>query len=171
MAPTGTHPATFQWSLKPLILVGNLVGLPLNVAGTEGNRRRIADVIRLVLVASFCCFILVANLGLNGRNLLDFKYLKRKLGNISGFDSPYEYFKANPQGLITLVRDLTNKWFFAAVPCIHFTFMAKLLLTRNWTDLWTIILRIQNKMKLDGTFHRKCRKHCIGAILYLVVVG
>ena len=164
------HPATFQWSLKPLLLIGNLIGLPFDVPESK-RRRRFPDAVRIVLVATFCCSVLMANLGINGSKLYDFRKLKQKLGNIDQFDSGFSYFMAKPTGLVILVKDLLKRWFFVAVPLVHLLFSVIILLPRNWTDLWTILETIQRKMKLDAKFHRTCRKFCLVALLFLFAVG
>ena len=162
---------TFQWSLKPLFVLANLIGLPLNGFTRNKRRRRFSIIFKLIIPIS-CCFVLMGNLVINGpQKLFSFDALKEKLRGRGHFESPFGYFKANPQGLIILVKDVMLKWFFAAVPLVHLVFFVTVLFTRKWKDVWTALDDIQKKMNLNEEFHRKCRKHCLLVILVLILVG
>ena len=129
-----------------------------------------SKIIRFLSIVTFCLFILLSNVFVNGRQkLLNFEHLDKKLGQ-NRPNSSFVYFKANPQGLIVLVKEIADKVFFAAVPLVHLVFLAMVLLTRKWTNLWAILNKIQRKMKLDPKFHQKCRKYCLAAALFLLLV-
>ena len=156
----------FQWSLKPLLFVSKCVGLPLRWPSFSRNRPSFVAAIHLLLILIVCLIVLGANAFINRKRLIDFTDLKERLENISAFESPFVYFKANPHGLIVLINEMLDKFFFAAVPFIHLIFLITIAMTRNWTGL----LNILEKMKLDAQLHRKCRKHCIAATLVLLMV-
>ena len=164
-----TNSSAFQWSLKPLFLLGNMIGVPINVS-ISNTRKSLISAIRFLVIASFCCFVLVANLVNNGTKLINFKNLKIQSGNTDAFESPFIYFLANPQGLIVFVKDLMAKWFFASVPLVHLIFLISVMFSNNWADFFATLNKVQTNMKLGTKFHIKCRNHCLSAILLLILV-
>ena len=162
---------TFQWSLKPLIIVTRLVGIPLEGPVTGSKCHRFFS-IRLLSLVILSCFVLGLNLVINGHaRLYDFSFIQKKIGDPGAFDSPFTYFKANPQGLIVLVKELIMKWLFACVPLVHLGFLVTLVFTREWNRLWGILQKIVNNMKLDEAFWKKCRNHGLVAALFLLMAS
>lgn len=156
---------SFQWSLKPLLFSLKFIGVYLD--GPISNR---LSFMRIIL-PMFCIFVLVSNVLINGPQGFGMAHLKEKLNGLGKYDSPFIFFKSSPYALVILVKDIMCKFFFAAVPVIHLVFLATQLLTRKWTELWVILEKIQQKMKLDEIFHRKCRKQCFLAVFLLVLVS
>ena len=154
----------FQCSLKPLTFCINFVGIPLNFSDKKPSR------IVQVLVPLLGCFIIVANLIINGPRVFEPGILKW-MEQIQNYNSSYTYFSYNPFGITRLVRIISNMIFFCYVPFLHLTFALTVLFGANWGELMFILQKIQQKMKLDEQFHRKLRRSCFSALILLVVVG
>ena len=153
----------FSWSLKPLVVFMKFVlGLNLNC-----NHRNSFHVRFLVPGLGF--FIILCNFFVNGpcnfnTNIID-PYEAKK------YDSAFTYVAEEPNSLVKLVGYTVNLMFLLAAPIIHITFMANVLFTQNWTDLWAILDKIQRKMKLNEEFHQKCRRHCFVGLFLLLLVN
>ena len=153
----------FQWSLKPLSTCLKFVGVPLNFSSTKINAGSVKFVVIFVV-------IVMANLSINGPRgveVIQLDFMKQ----VRNFDSPHLYFKANPFGLIKLVRVISGMIFFCYVPVIHFAFMTTVLCHPSWKKLIVLLEKIQMEMKLDEKFHKKCRRQCYLALVYLLVVS
>ena len=162
--------STFNWSLKPLLFVTNLVGLPL--VGSAKKIGRLSNFVRLLVVSCLGCFILLTNIFINGRHrFIIFEKTTEIFAKKEKYESGFGFFKDNPHGLIVVVRETLVKWFFISVPLIHIAFLGMLLFTKNWVELWSILIKIQRKMNLGDRFHCKCRKHCVAVIILLLMVS
>ena len=154
----------FDWSLQPLTLCLKFLGIPLNFTkkGTSPN-------IVAILVSIFGFCIIGANFfnGQRGIEIDQLEFMKK----VHEFDSPFLYFKKNMYGLIKLVKLISEMIFFCYIPFIHFVFILTVLFDPNWKKLIGLLKKIQRKMKLDAEFHRKCRRHCFAALIFLSVVS
>ena len=153
----------FDWSLKPLIVCMKFV-LGLNLGSQTSRFARF-------LVPLFGFFIILCNLVFNGPCSVTRAFMKKMtFMSADYYNSSYTLVKSEPYAMLELVSNSCTLLFFMSTPLIHFGFMAKVLLTQNWTKLWSLLLEIQRKMKLDPKFHRQCRRHCYGALALLVFV-
>lgn len=153
----------FKWSLKPFLIVSNALGTPLDLSKFSYRKR--------TLTLFLSVFILGWNLATNGPGMLNFEKLKKQLHFDEMFESPYIYMKAHPDGLITLTKRLMSAILFCYSPVVHVTFLVKLLFTRQWNHIWKILEHVENQMKLDGEFYRRCRKYCLLPILFLILAS
>ena len=144
-----------------------LVGIPLDFSIQSKNQSP-----RLMkwLVPLFGLTIVVANFVFNGSRGIEIDQLKF-MNNVQDFESPFTYFKFNPFGIVKLVKLMSEMIFFCYVPFIHVAFMATVLFDPNWKKLVVLLEKIQREMKLDEEFHRKCRLHCLIALLSLLAVS
>ena len=153
----------FDWSFKPLTLFLKFLGIPLNFSSNSNRKTTIC-------VSLLGCFIILANLVLNGPRGLEIKRFQW-MQEISKFESPFLYFKAHPYGVIKLVKIMSDMIFFSYVPTIHIIFsMSAVLWSRNWTELILMLSTIQQKLKLSKEFYRKCHRQCIFAMFLLTLV-
>ena len=149
------------WSLKPLtVCMKFILGVTLEIGG---KRARCG-----YLISAFGLFPIICHLTINGpcglysnkekhdigKNLLDENFFKEGRPEDEG-------------GKILLVKDLCRWLLFLSLPAIHVIFMANVLLTKKWEDMWLFL----NKMKLSENFYCKCRRNCLIALSLLILVS
>ena len=163
---------SFGWSLNPLEWVTRLaVGTSINVFHTKcfSSARNIYwSPISLGFILLFGCSIIIANLVINGPrgiNIFNFDWMKR----IQNYDSPFLYFKDEPDAILQFVMDVTSICFFIALPLIQFIYLWTSR-SSNWTRLILSLKMIKNEMKLSNQLYQKCRNKCIISILLLILV-
>ena len=151
----------FQWSLQPLIICANVLGIPINVS--RSNKRIV------LLVTLVGCGIIASNLVLNGPRGIDVSRLDW-MQDVAKFNNPWAYFKVNPFGIIKLVKIISEMIFFCYVPVLHLTLTAMFLRSHQWKKFVVFLDTIQREMKLSQEFHRKCRMRCFLGVFYLILV-
>ena len=156
----------FEWSLKPLAFCTKIfVGYPFRIS----NKNTSKTIFRSLIIYLLGFVIFVSNLLINGPrgiNVNNFNWMRKRLD----YTSPYIFFREFPDAMLQFVVDATTIIFFVTVPTIHFIFIITVTFSQKWTDLLSVLQEIQNEMKLDEEFHRKCRRYCIFALLLLFLV-
>ena len=165
MASSDEKIKKFQWSLKPLIIFLKCVGISLNISDENLHGKVFVPII--VSLLGFC--IILANLYLNGPRGIEYGSLEW-MKDIQNYESVFIYFYFNSFAIVKLVKIISNIIFFCYVPLIHFTFILSVLWQSNWSELKSLLRKIQNKMKLNEEFHRKLRWQCFTALLLLFLV-
>ena len=154
----------FQWSFQPLTFCLKFLGIPFNFSDKKTPRKA------LVFVPLLCCCIILANFIINSPRVFEPGCLNW-MKEIDNFESPFTYFKANPFGIIRLLKLISNMIFFCYVPFLHLTFVIMVLFGNDWGENMMFILqKIQQYIKPSKEFHRKLRKRCFVAMLLLAVV-
>ena len=152
----------FNWSLKPLFYITRiLIGAPSSLTQIYS--------IKSLLFLLFGCFILLLNLLINGPRNIDIERFEW-METFQFFDNGWQYFEHYPEALLELVTDVTYIIFFLAIPLIHLIFLLKVFLSRMWTSLSASLQKIQIEMELNAEFHRKYRRRCLVALLFLILV-
>ena len=123
-----------------------------------------------MFVSIFGCCIVGANFILNGQRGIEMDQLDF-MKEVYNFDSPFLYFQKNPHGLIRLVKIISEMILFCYVPFIHVIFIGTVLFDPKRKKLIDLLEKIQRKVKLDEEFHRNCRRHCIAALMSLLIVN
>ena len=145
---------SFNWSLKLLTWITRFsVGTSIDFTN---NKRR------CIRFSVFCigCFILLANILINGPrgiNIAKFKWMEK----IQHFESPFGYFKENPDDLLQFVIDIATIALFVAVSLIQIIFLVATYLSHNWILLASNLLIIKKEMNTSLEFQRNCRNRCI----------
>ena len=154
----------FEWSLKPLMVCMKFV-LGCNLK----DSKRTNIVVRFI-VPALGLFYVFANLIVNGPCGL---FSNSEFYNSKKF-LHYKYTKTDDlhiDDIIYFIFDFVKFMTFLSTPLIHLIFMAKVILTRNWQDLWRVLQKINIKMKLDDLFHCTLRKHCLLALSIFILVS
>ena len=156
---------SFAWSLKPLSFVTLFTaGVPLTFSYKTIYSARIRFLFLL-----FSSFIVVSHLVINGPRGIDkskFDWMKRRQEH----ESPFIFLKKHPDIMLQFVIDSTKTIFFASVLLIHIIFIFMILWSQSWSCLIFTLENIKKEMNLDECFYRKCRKRCIIALLFLILV-
>ena len=163
MESTADEQKQFQWSLKPLTVCMKFVGIPLSFSRSPKSKSSAKCIVIFLAIVT-------ANLTINGPRGVEIVQLDF-MNNVQNFDSPFLYFKENPQGLIKLVKVISEMIFFCYVPIIHVAFLVTVLFDPNWKKLIGLLEKIQTEMKLDEKFHQKCRRQCYLALFQLLMAS
>ena len=150
----------FGWSLKPLVVCLKFVGIPTNFSNANKSSTKFVLIFLVIVIANV---VINCPRGVDARQL-DF------MKEVLNFDSPFLYFRANPQGLILLVTAIAEIIFFCYVPVIHVAFLLTVLFDPNWKKIVGLLEKIQLEMKLSEEFHKKCRLQCNFALVQLFLV-
>ena len=156
---------SFAWSLKPLDFASRVfVGVPLNFYNYKIHFKS-----RLCFIL-LGCFILLFHLLINGPR--GFKISKFDwMAERENYRSPFIFFKDHPDAILQFTVDVTSILFFVSTSLIHLVFWFNTVLwSQKWQDLVFVLKEIQNKMNLSEGFYRKCRRHCMVALLVLILV-
>ena len=155
---------TFDWSLKPLTLWMRFnLGCNLNVSKRTNNAVRFT----VPLLGFFYFFF---NLVVNGPCGLFSESAKFDETKKNRIENQFGINLMTKREIVLLFSDVIKFSTFLSVSLIHLIFMSNVFLTSCWNDFWSILQRIQRKMKLDEEFHRKVRRHCLVGILLLILV-
>ena len=161
-----TKKHSFDWSLAPLKWVTRFtVGASIDFVN-EKKRPSISTRLIFVLLG---CFALFSNLLINGPrgiNISNFDWMTR----IQNFESPYLYFKEDPDALLQFVLDVTSICFFVAIPLMQIIFLASALFGNDSNQSIHNLMLIQKHFKLSSKFYQKSRNLCIVALLVLFLV-
>ena len=153
-----------EWSFKPLTFVMRFVaGVPLHF-----TKNKPSITIRL-LILLIGIFVLLFNAIINGPRgfgITRFCWMC----NIGDYESPFLYFKDNPDAVLQFSVDVSFILIFVAVPLIHLVFMVTVLLSKNWTNMVASLKEIENKMEPSPQFYRKLRLYCLVALLHMILV-
>ena len=157
---------TFSWSFKPLVLVAKIAAwIPLNFS--TKNRSSLMRILVTIFLGSFS---LLAHFIVNGPrsiNVGNFLWTKK----IQEYDSPEHFFEYYPDAKLQLAVDTIQIIFFLALLFIHFILIVTMIaLTQKWKRLLRIVKKLRREMNLGEEFHRKCRRLCIIAVLFLLLV-
>ena len=157
----------FDWSLKPLDFCARIfVGIPLDFGITNQSSLPTFLQIAFLLLAILNIILNLLINGPRGIDIANFEWMEK----IKEYDSPFIYFRENPDYLLQLVIDTTSIIFYLTVPLMHLVFLVTVFLSRKWRDLVEILQEIQNEVELNKEFHQKCRRRCIIALLLSFLV-
>ena len=155
----------FNQSFKPILVCLKFVGIPLNFYNKQQKSRKVFIAVPIILG---CCLVL-SNLFLNGPRGIELQRLDW-MKDIRNFESPREYFKTNPFGIIKLVKIISDMIFFCYVPFIYLVFIGTIVFDPNWSKMILILQKIHREMKLSLEYYYKCRRLCyITLFLFLAV--
>ena len=151
----------FDWSLKPLIICMRFAsGCNLNISSKFTSKA-----IRFA-VPVMGLFYVMAHLVVNGPCAL-FSHKAR-------YDEMKSLFKINlmkKEEVSYLAGDVIKISLFFSTTLIHLIFMANVLLTKKWRNVWNILQKIHQEMKLDNVFHGKLRRHCLVVLSLFILVN
>ena len=159
--------AKFEWSLRPLTVCMTIVlGLNLDID------KKPSIAIRF-LVPVLGVFVILCSLAINGPCAFQLNQKSQSFGSDLGedYESAFQVVNIDTNSLLRIVSYVCRFGFFLAAPLVHLTFMANVLLTRNWRDLIETLRQIQKEAKLSKEFHLKCRRQCFVFIFLLFLVS
>ena len=159
----------FEWSLRPFIVCMKFI-LGLNLNTTKRHNKLVHFV-----VPAFGLFVIICNLAVNGQcGIFSFYKYKRGMDAVSinkGEEALFANELKEKDAIMLLIKDFCRLPIFLSTPIIHLVFIANVLLSKNWTKLWSDLKIIQKKLKLGEEFHQKCRQYCLVALLLLILVN
>ena len=144
--------ANFDWSLKPVILALNGLGIPLDVTGKTSPNVRLA----ILLLG---CFTLTINVTLH---LMSFSVTVGNFINCSANENA-------TRSIINYGIGHAVHGFFVAG--VQLAFVVVVLFTDRWKDVWDSLQVVQNEMNLGYKFHFSTRIQCIIALALISMVG
>lgn len=157
----------WDWSLKPLSICMQLVGI--NLIGPSSYSAKNVAMVNFLILTLLGVAIFLLNLVTNGPRLL---YLFRFdfIESTKGCEiSPWACTSLSPELLIKLVYHVARILLVSFMPIIHIVF-ALSTFSPNWRNLWATLNEIQLKINLNAEFHKTCRKKCLLAMLFLLLV-
>ena len=155
---------SFDWGLMPLNFITKIT-----VATPLGFTKKTKSFKAVVFFVFFGWFIFLSNILINGPRGIDkanFDWMK----NIKNFDSPFTYFKHNPDALLQFVVQVTSLCFFVSLPLIQIIFLATSFFGNDSNRLISILRLIKKELKLCTEFFQRCQRHSITAILTMILV-
>ena len=148
----------FDWSLKPLtVSMTFALGLNLNCSSKK-------SIIIRFLAPVLGFFAIFCNLAVNGPCGFGFIFYSYN----SPYGNAFVRVSGNALSLLDFVRTICTAGFFLSIPLVHLILIINALLAKNWENVWFSLEKIQEKMKLDQEFHRKC--HCCIILVLLILV-
>ena len=164
---------SFQWSLKPLLIVMKAIGMNLDLSNPRSAKdgRRIRRVIGQSFVLAIGFGLLASNLVINCMSIRQDLKIKVIFAE-NNQKLSFKIFHFHPNGG-EIPRNQYMYQFFAG-PLIehlsqvvlvcgnHFSFfILALIVTNKWKNLWNTLMTIQQEMELSDLFYRKCRQRCL----------
>jgi hypothetical protein len=157
----------FEWSLAPIVTCIKFVGVRIDAI------KRSSLAIRALILA-LGCLILLMNVTINSARTTDVTrfYDADKIDTLCqglGLCS-WAYTSRERFALVSFATGILDLILFFAVPLTHLVFLVTTLTTRFWVDLWSILKLIQQEMKLTKGFYESSRRHCIFALVLILLV-
>ena len=153
---------SLAFSLKPLIIFTKLFGYNLNSISARHEK----SIVARWILPSLAWLFLFTNCAVNFLSAASL--IPKKFNNIMdmAINTQMEQFcRIELAHLISFVFRLFET---SGVPAI---FTIHLYLTGRWTQLWSILDKIEEEMgTLPAKFNRKCRKRCYLAFALLILV-
>ena len=162
--PCSSHPNTadFQWSLKPIFILAQLIGFAMTETSRVQNKRIKCKIVHTTVFLVGCTALII-----NSYKILKFTpkfYTPQELNLQIDTTTKMSHF---------LIKDLI----FLLLYGIYVTQMiAHLVLfilchfTEKWRNMWSALKKIRNDFGLSRKFHQKVRRKCyIGLLLLLLV--
>lgn len=164
--------SSFPWSFRPLLICMKIFGMNLEDQSAYDKVSLIQKASRFLLLI-FGVVLLMSNVFIN---CMSIQYdLKVKIDRVNN----YGYIK------LTFFSDDPEKqtkflYFYVAGPIFehlahvalvtgnHLIFFCTLLLTSKWSTIWFRLIQIQQRMRMNMNFYRKCRNYCLFALGSLV---
>ena len=154
---SGNQMKNFEWSLKPIILSCLFCGIRLSTNQPQ-------KWIYAKAISTFGVALLLLNLAFNG---ITFWHTFSKHVIIG--KPVLKTGKVNDTA--SIINSLIGVFIITFLPAgVHLFFVWSSLLTSRLTTLWKLLLKIQEEMKLNHVFYKKCRKYCWIVLGLLILV-
>lgn len=147
---------SFEWSLKPIILWMSISGIRLNSTKSRINR---------AVFLAIGCLVLLVNFLTNGFSL--YYFLSLLTGDYAS--RPAFGIAGNASGASLANMGMKHSFFVSLVLGDHLIFFIVSLTT--WKKLWALMIEIQERMKLPGSFYRRCRYVSLIGLIFLLLVA